>query len=208
MRPPISTAPPKNESPLTDCGMIIPVDSGAATMRRFKFDFDKGLEAILYVANRVAAPNFHKISKVLYFADLEHLERFGRFITGDRYIAMEYGPVPSDVNNILRCARGEPQYIDLKEEIKSAIEVPGRYTVKPLRPARTTVFSKSDLECLDDSITKYGPLSFGELVDKSHDAAWQATDEGQEMQLVAIIRMMNHADEILELLEITDERAA
>lgn len=177
-------------------------------MRRFKFDFDKGLEAILYVASRVPAPNFHKISKVLYFADLEHLERFGRFIAGDRYIAMEYGPVPSDVNNIMRAARGEAEFIDLQEEIKSAFDVPGRFTVKPLRPARTTVFSKSDLECLDDSITKYGRLSFGELVDKSHDAAWQATAEGQEMQLVEIVRMMKNSDEILEHLEITDERAA
>ncbi len=177
-------------------------------MRRFKFDFDKGLEAILYVAKRVRAPTFHTISKVLYFADLEHLERYGRFVTGDRYIAMEYGPVPSDLNNIMRAARGESQYVDQKEEIKSAFAVPARYTIHALREARGSVFSKSDMECLDEAIAKYGHKSFGELVDDSHDAAWRATAEGQEMQLSNIVAMMKHPDEILEHLEISDEQAA
>lgn len=182
--------------------------SGAAKMRRFKFDFDKGLEAILYIAKRVPAPTFHTISKVLYFADLDHLERFGRFVIGDRYIAMEFGPVPSDVNNIMRSARGEKEFVEQKEEIKSAFLVPARYTVKPLRDARGTVFSKSDLECLDRSIAKYGSMSFGKLADESHDAAWRATAEGQEMELTDIVRMMKGSDEILEHLEITGERVA
>ncbi len=177
-------------------------------MRRFKFDFDKGLEAIIYIARRVRTPTFHTISKVLYFADLDHLERYGRFVTGDRYIAMEYGPVPSDINNIMRAARGEPQYIDQKEEIKSAITVPRRYTVHALRDARESVFSKSDIECLDQSIATYGHKSFGELVDKSHDAAWRATAEGMEMELTNIVGMMKDSAEILEHLEISDEQVA
>jgi hypothetical protein len=119
-------------------------------MRRFKFDFDKGLEAILYVARRVPAPTFHKVSKILYFADLAHLEHFGRFITGDRYIAMEYGPVPGNINDMMKAARGENRFDGYKEVIRSAFEVPGKYTIKPLRDARAQVFSKSDLECLDN----------------------------------------------------------
>ena len=34
----------------------------------------------------------HKICKILYFADREHLSKYGRSITGDVYIAMTYGP--------------------------------------------------------------------------------------------------------------------
>lgn len=177
-------------------------------MGRFKFDFDKGLEAIIYIASRIPDPTFHHISKVLYFADLDHLENYGRFVAGDRYIAMEYGPVPSNVNNIMRAGRGEAQFPEQKESIKNAISVPGRYTIRPLRKSRDSVFSKSDIECLDRSIANYGRKSFGQLVDASHDAAWKATAEGQEMPLLEIVRMMGHTEEILEHLEIVDERAA
>jgi len=177
-------------------------------MRRFRFDFDKGLEAILYIAARVPSPTFHKISKILYFADLEHLESFGRFVTGDRYVAMEYGPVPSNLNNIMRAGRGEDQFDDQKEVINNAFGVPERYTIRPLRESRNSVFSRSDIECLDRSIAKHGEKSFGQLVDESHDSAWRATAEGQEMPLSEIVRMMERADEIFEHLELTDEQAA
>ncbi|AMN48080.1 hypothetical protein ACG33_13410 [Steroidobacter denitrificans] len=177
-------------------------------MGRFRFDFDKGLEAIIYIAARIPDPTFHHISKVLYFADLDHLANYGRFVAGDRYIAMEYGPVPSNVHNIMRAGRGAREFVDQKEAIKNSISVPGRYTVHPLRESRNSIFSRSDLECIDRSIAKYGRKSFGQLVDESHDAAWRATSEGQEMSLLEIARMMEHTEEVLEHLEIADERAA
>jgi hypothetical protein len=170
--------------------------------RRFQFDFDKALEAILYIAKRIPDPTFHKISKIFYLADLAHLEKYGRFIAGDRYIAMEYGPVPSETNNIMRAARGEDQQRANKEIIENAFEVEGNHKVKPLREARPSVFSRSDLECLDVSITTYGRKSFGYLTDKTHDAAWKATADGQEMRLEVIISMFKDAEALREHLEI------
>ena len=64
------------------------------------FNPEKSLQAVLYVANRLERKDFHKIFKVLYFADREHLTKYGRPITGDTYVAMEYGPVPSMIYDI------------------------------------------------------------------------------------------------------------
>lgn len=50
------------------------------------FNSEKSLQAVLYIANRVERKDFHKIFKVLYFADREHLIKYGRPITGDTYI--------------------------------------------------------------------------------------------------------------------------
>ena len=47
------------------------------------FNSEKSLQAVLYIANRVERKDFHKIFKVLYFADREHLIKYGRPITGD-----------------------------------------------------------------------------------------------------------------------------
>ncbi|VXD20803.1 hypothetical protein PL8927_70018 [Planktothrix serta PCC 8927] len=54
---------------------------------QFDFNIEKGIESILYILKLLenkAQPTLHRVSKVLYFADKEHLEKYGRFIFGDR----------------------------------------------------------------------------------------------------------------------------
>ena len=86
---------------------------------------------ILYVASKLQETTFHRIVKLLYFADKLHLERYGRFITGDRYIAMEYGPVPSNVYDMLKAARNVNQIVPDSQERPFAVEDERR--VVPLR---------------------------------------------------------------------------
>ncbi len=71
----------------------------------FVFDEDVAIEVILYIANRVPHPTFHLIFKIMYFADKAHLERYGRFICGDSYVAMRNGPVPSVTYDMLKGIR-------------------------------------------------------------------------------------------------------
>ena len=47
------------------------------------FDIDKAINVVLYVANRLPRKDFHKIFKVIYFADKAHLSEWGRTISGD-----------------------------------------------------------------------------------------------------------------------------
>jgi uncharacterized phage-associated protein len=73
----------------------------------FEFDIEKGIESVLYIIENGAQPTFHHISKVMYFADKEHLEKYGRFICGDSYVAMKHGPVPSGIYDLLKSVRGD-----------------------------------------------------------------------------------------------------
>jgi uncharacterized phage-associated protein len=73
----------------------------------FEFNLDKGIEAILYIAQKVDDPTFHRISKIMYFADRKHLEKYGRFICGDSYVAMKHGPVPSEIYDILKAVKAD-----------------------------------------------------------------------------------------------------
>ncbi len=60
---------------------------------------------------------------MMYFADRLHLERYGRFICGDSYVAMKNGPVPSFTYDILKARRFKQRHLPNYQKIKSAFEV-------------------------------------------------------------------------------------
>ncbi|MFA7087310.1 MAG: hypothetical protein WC145_11645 [Aliarcobacter sp.] len=61
-------------------------------MRKQRFDPEKALTVWIYIAERV--DDHRGMYHLLYQADKLHLERYGRLIYGERYVAGEDGPVP------------------------------------------------------------------------------------------------------------------
>jgi uncharacterized phage-associated protein len=147
------------------------------------FDFDRALNALLYVASRVEQPDMHKVFKVLYFADMAHLYLYGRAITGDRYVAMKYGPVPSAIYDMVKVVKGESWYVD--ENLKAFFGVDG-FTIIPLRDADNSYLSATDVEQLDSSIAKYASLNFGQRTKVSHGSAWQKAWDNPTTDDIAI----------------------
>ena len=48
------------------------------------FDRDKALEVIVFISQRLSCPTLHSISKMLYLADKQYLQDYGRLICGDK----------------------------------------------------------------------------------------------------------------------------
>jgi uncharacterized phage-associated protein len=165
-----------------------------------KIDKAKVLEAIVFIATKVREPSYHSISKVLYFADKLHLSGYGRLITGDTYIAMENGPVPSWAYDVMKAVGGrrEIRPADLRAA-RAAFSVE-KHWLHPTREADAHYFSKSELECLEASIAEHGSKSFGELTDESHDAAWSSVEENAPIPLEAIASTLTNAEEVREHL--------
>ncbi|GGN44278.1 Panacea domain-containing protein [Deinococcus daejeonensis] len=173
----------------------------------FQFDQDAAIAAMLYIAERVQGVTKHKMSKILYFADKAHLERYGRFITGDQYVAMEHGPVPSTVLGLI------DQVDDRKNQQQGLFGSPmadliqvqytdNRPVIRPKAKADLDALSDSDLMCLDEAIAEYGPVvNFKHLSDLSHDAAWNATERNQRMRIEAIASTFEDPDLVLEHLK-------
>lgn len=165
-------------------------------MRSNQFDPEKALNAILWIAKRVPSPTFHSISKLLYFADRLHLQRYGRLINGDSYVAMKNGPVPSGAYDIMKAVRGDGMCA-FGKEAQEAFTVDGGHDVIPRRNANEALFSESDLECLHEAIQQYGHLSFKELTRISHDAAWDSADENDIIELEQIIATLPDGPSLL-----------
>ena len=139
-----------------------------------QFDRTKALNALLYVANRVQRKDFHKIFKIIYFADRQHLADWGKPITGDTYIAMDAGPVPSRLYDMLKIVRGD-SYLPDTEGLGHYYQIENWMYVKPLVDADLDQLSPNEREVLDSCIAKYSTLSYDEIKEKSHDVAWRST---------------------------------
>lgn len=166
------------------------------------FNREKALEATLFIAQQLHAPTMHSISKMLYLADKLHLQEYGRLICGDRYIAMDYGPVPSAVYNMMKVSAGRLSVDqDIDELIFEAFSVKNGRNVETKREADTTLLAESEMECIQETIKQYGGKTFGQLTDITHDSAWQATGENQTITLSAMVQTLPNAAELTGYIE-------
>jgi hypothetical protein len=138
---------------------------------RFTFDPEKALEAIVYVAAR-ARQDLYGTLKLIYVADKRHLERFGRFMFGETYSAMEWGPVPSNSYDIVKFVRGDRPH-SRNEHAKAAFRMRGN-NFELLREPDLGVLSESDIACLDEAIAEHGRGRFEDFKRLTHDQAWTA----------------------------------
>jgi len=170
----------------------------------FVFKPQKSIEAILYIIPHLTEPTLHRLAKIMYFADKIHLEKYGRFICGDRYVAMKNGPVPSRTYELLKQARDDDFTQFSKTPLaQQAFIIQDQHLVKPTRLANVDLLSDSDLECLDQAIAQYGHLSFHQLTQLSHDSAWHAADENDCISVEHIIATLGNNDHLLDYLRET-----
>ena len=173
------------------------------TVREKSASASRALEALLYIASRLEAPSIHEVLKIRYFADKEHLSRYGFMASGDRYYAMRYGPVASLMYEVFQAARGDAVDPGLRDLTANALDANGE-RVSPLRPANSEFLAPSDLECLDEAIATYGGLSFDERVRLSHDSAYHEAWEGREsgvkrqvMPPTLIAKALSNSEEVI-----------
>lgn len=161
----------------------------ALDMTRFKFDWEKAIQAIDYIASLRPGMTQYYIGKIMFFADREHLVDYGRPITGDRYVAMEHGPVPSAIRDLLKTDSGYPDQI--LDELFARVEIKADGNKQHVFSKNAGEFprlSGSDKEYLKTSLQKYGNMSFTQLKrishkDPAYEAAWEKSGAANEIDI-------------------------
>lgn len=137
-------------------------------MNRFKFDEEKAVASLLYIAKKLGKDkaDLHSVFKTLYFAEQKHLVRYGRPVTGEIYSALRDGPVPSALYDLCKDSR------KLNIPYKNLFQLDGRWLITVLSDPNLDEFSESDLECLDEAIKEIEGLSYNDRRGISHDPAY------------------------------------
>lgn len=148
---------------------------------------------------------FHKLFKILYFAEKGHLSKYGRPITWDRYIAMKDGPVPSSIYDLLKILRGDSIFsaqVDLTKEFEIRYS---HYVFLLNENLDMEIFSESELDCLQQSIEENKNLSYAILRDKSHDDAWKSSQKDDSISIFEIAKAGGASEELIKYININLE---
>ena len=127
---------------------------------------------ILYIMQ--SFPNgvdYIKLFKILYFAQRDHLARYGKVIVEDSFRALKHGPVPSYTYKGLQIAEGKPLEGDFEEFLKT-LSVRNQIVYADAKPDMDYI-SGADKRTLDASIERYKDEDPYDLSDLSHDSAWR-----------------------------------
>ena len=155
---------------------------------QFKISYDKAIEAIVFLANKKPGIHIYHVAKILFFADKMHVNKYGRPVTGDTYIKMPYGPVPSGIRDLIT----KNTWLSPKQSqgVQDSLEIDDKanYKMTAKRSANLDYFSKSDIDALEISFDKYAELSFDELYNITHsEKSFIETDPREKIDYALLV---------------------
>jgi len=128
---------------------------------KFKLNKRKAAEAVLWFIEEKKVSDMYAIFKMLFAAEKYHLNKYGRPITGDKYMAMEHGTVPKWLY-FEACELFGIGFVKIGTELKAE-----RNCIKDF-------FSETDIEGLTHGHKEYKGMKFKAIRDKNHkEPAWK-----------------------------------
>lgn len=167
-----------------------------------RLQLHKFKNVLLYILERCAGkPNVGEtvLYKLLYFSDFNYYELHEEHLTGAKYRKLPYGPVPQQLDSIIK------QMIDNGQlkRVKTAYHGYPQTRYLPLEKADLTQLLASEKEVIDRVIEQMSDWSASSISNYSHkDIPWIATKEGEDINYeLAFYRespfsVRNYGDEI------------
>ena len=112
----------------------------------------------------------------MYFADRNHIAEWGCPITGDIYIAMDAGPVPSRIYDMFKIVRGDA-YSQDTEGLGEFFGVEGWMYIVPKREVDKNKLSPSDIASLQSALDTYGNMTYDEIRDSLIQVSLELTTD-------------------------------
>jgi len=131
----------------------------------FRFRFDRSLQAATYLVKLAGGKvPWLYLMKLLYIADREYLFTYGEMITCDRVVAMEHGPVLSNVLYLIkgRIVRSDEWAVHLQT-------LPESRMVRVIDDPGTGSLCRASRELMDNVYNMFGKMTKYQLRDLTHE---------------------------------------
>lgn len=121
-----------------------------------------------------------KLMKLFYFIDFEHVRQYGSPITFDRYINLEYGPIPSTIKNLVDGVEDYKEDSKLKDVISIEADDSGLKKViskRKFEEKDKQYFTESELKVMHEIANRFAGSTKKEIEDASHkEIPWSSTN--------------------------------
>ena len=167
------------------------------------FKQDIAIQAILYILQRMGGScDIHRCHKILYFADNEHLSKYGRSITGDAYVRMDFGPVPTCIYDLFKAVRGDSYFAAQVDDVRrGCFHFVNNKDIEAMAKPNMEYLSESDVEMLDKYIEQLKGKDFNEVSNVSHGYAWSHTAQNGVISVRDRLTEMGDSDEYIKYIE-------
>lgn len=162
--------------------------------------------AVLHILNKAGGTlDMYRIYNALYFANKEHLNRYGRLITSDTFFALPYGPVPTKLADVLDSVKTGKELRKSDKLLFSPIvtsldhcgfDAENYFTAKEVPDLDE--LSDSDIECLNIGLNKCAGRDFCEIKDESHDKAWKRAYAKPDHKSIDVLDMVDDTNQSMK----------
>lgn len=160
----------------------------------FKFDTDKAVNLLLFTIQSLGGKaDMCRVLLMLYFADLDHLNRYGTLITGDSYIAMKNGPAAYNILSIYKqlSVEGIAKFATLNLKEYFSIDNGG---IVANAKYNDDYLSASEVACLFQTLQLHKKSEYPVISALARDIAWQQANENGEISLLQLAQASKATD--------------
>jgi hypothetical protein len=141
----------------------------------FEINREKSIEALVYMASKRPGIDVFHVCKISFYADLFHFRKYGRPVTGDQYYAMKQGPVPSFIYDAIKRNLKSKLVALISKRLEFGSQE-AYYRMIAKCQFDESLFSRTDIVCIDEAINKFADMPFPQLWNVVHDEpAYKAT---------------------------------
>jgi len=142
-----------------------------------KFNLQKTKNLILYIAENSNGILKTKVNKLLFYIDFLFFKKFTISITGNKYVRLQFGPIPDNYDDIINLMVRE-DLLEKHEVIfnrnKSIVgeELAAKF------PADKEAFNEDEIKIIDFCIEKFKKFNCGQISEYSHrEKPYKETEE-------------------------------
>ncbi len=182
------------------------------TNNRMSADDIAKLKAVaLYVLDKCGETDFIHLFKIIYFAERNLYAKYGQHLVKDSFVAMEHGPVPSNLYDALKLMNGKGGNKIVKPISDALLPAGGEcawFFVKAKEKPDMDELSPAEIKALDEAIAEYKNLDTMTLSELSHDTAWHSAWDAKHNAIMSSLSIAKAGDASEDFLDYLREQEA
>ena len=117
----------------------------------------------------------YSIVKTAYYAQQIHFVKWALPLYKDKIAALQFGPVPSTIYDILKISRGDTRALRYCDDALMVVSGAVGFENEAFYAKEDVdmdIFSQANVDCLNEAIAKVASMNFDEIVADTHGEEW------------------------------------